>query len=47
MKISIKTYDSKYSVEMRDSVNFMEFMEEFKALTKTIWGNDEVNNYWE
>jgi hypothetical protein len=47
MKISIKTYNSKYSVEMRDEVNFMEFMEEVKALTKTIWAADQVNDYWE
>ena len=47
MKISIKTYNSKYSVEMRDEVNFMQFMEEVKALTKTIWAADQVNDYWE
>ncbi len=32
---------------MRDEVNFMEFMEEVKALTKTIWAADQVSDYWE
>jgi len=46
MKISIMLYDKKYSVTMKSDSTFLEFMEEFKSLSKTIYSEKLVEKYW-
>lgn len=47
MKISIKIYDSKYSVEIPNDANLERVMEEWNALLKTMYSPESVNKYWE
>jgi len=46
MKISILIYDKEYSVTMSSDSTLVEFMEEFKNLSKTIYSEKLVEKYW-
>jgi hypothetical protein len=48
MKITIKHHGKKYSIDLgHDDVVFHEFMETVKDLSKAIWSEELVNEYWE
>ena len=46
IKLSLFVYDKEYSVTMPDDINFVDFMEENKSLTKIIYSEQLVDNYW-
>ena len=47
MKISIKIYDTKHSVELPNDANLERVMEEINALLKTMYTSELVDKYWE
>ena len=48
MKITIKHYERTYSIDLgHDEVVFDEFMETIKDLSKALWSEKLVNEYWE
>lgn len=47
MKITIEHYDEKVSIETkRDDIAFDEFMEYIKRITKSIYSETLVEDYW-
>lgn len=48
MKITIKHYEKEYSIDLgTNEVAFTEFMESVKDLSKALWSEEQVDNYWE
>ena len=48
MKITIQHYERTYSIDLgTDEVVFDEFMETVKDLSKALWPEDLVNEYWQ
>jgi len=48
MKITIQHYEKTYSIDLgTDEVVFTEFMETIKDLSKALWSEDLVNEYWQ
>ena len=47
MKITIESYDKKYSIEMPNEIVFDDFMEEFKNLCKCLYSPDLIDEYFE
>lgn len=48
MKITIKHYEKTYSIDLgHDDVVFDEFMETVKDLSKAMWSEGTVDEYWE
>ena len=48
MKITIKHYEKTYSINLgHDDVAFPTFMEAIKDLSKALWSEQTVNEYWE
>jgi len=48
MKVTIKHYEKTYSIDLgTDEVTFENYMETIKDLSKAIWSEETVNQYWE
>lgn len=48
MKITIKHYERTYSIDLgADDIKFEDYMEAIKDLSKALWSEDLVNEYWE
>lgn len=48
MKITIKHYERTYSIDLgADDIKFDEFMETVKDLSRAIWSEQLVNEYWQ
>ena len=48
MKITIEHYKKTYSIDLgTDEATFDDFMETVKDLSKALWAEELVNNYWE
>ena len=48
MKITIQHYEKTYSIDLgTDEVVFYEFMETIKDLSKALWSEQLVNEYWQ
>lgn len=46
MKLTIEIIDKKYTVEMDDSTNFADFMEEVKNISKCLYHEEQIKDYW-
>lgn len=48
MKVTIEHYEKTYSIDLgTDEVPFENYMETIKDLSKAIWSEETVNQYWE
>ena len=47
MKISVTHYDEKVTIKTkRNDLSIIEFMDFVKTITKTIYNEELVENYW-
>jgi|TARA_E500000178_G_scaffold313423_1_gene330805 hypothetical protein len=48
MKIIIKHYERTYSIDLgADDIKFEDYMEAIKDISKSIYHEDLINEYWE
>ena len=48
MKIAIQHYERTYIIDLgADDIKFDEFMETVKDLSRAIWSEQLVNEYWQ
>jgi len=45
MKITIESYDFKFSCELPDNCSYDDFFENLDILLRTTWADEQVNEY--